>query len=166
LIYNFLRDGNDFGFKEAPSLGTGRQELRELMGFYLRQQGAFQIFLYNDTSDNQTLNQVIGTGDGSTTAFQLVRTMSAPPYGGLFTEPITQPGTILGVFVNAQTVHYTLGAYGVVNLSTPPADDAIVTASFTYFWPVRFADDSAEFENFMYGLWSLKKLSFESVLLP
>src|SRR5579872_5568731 len=52
------------------------------------------VFQFNDPNDNAIADQPIGTGDGSTTAFQLVRTL------GGFTEPVlnatpsaTSPGT-------------------------------------------------------------------------
>lgn len=166
LTYDFLRDGNSTAFGGVPSLGTGHQELRELMGFYARQQGAFNTFLYNDTSDNIAVNQGIGVGDGSNRTFQLQRTLAAPSYGGLFTEPVTQPSTIQGVWVNGTPIGYTQGGYGQITLAAAPESGQIVTASFTYYWPVRFTEDTAEFENFMNGLWMLKRLSFESVLLP
>lgn len=166
LTYEFLRDGNSTAFGGAQGLGVGKQELRELMGFYCRQQGSFNTFLYNDTSDDSVTNQTIGAGDGSTTLFQLSRTLSAPAYGGLFTEPVTQPNNIAAVYVGGTPVAYSLGAYGQVNLAAAPASGALVAATFTYLWPVRFLADTYEFENFMLGLWTLKKIQFKSVLLP
>jgi uncharacterized protein (TIGR02217 family) len=159
LTYEFLRDQNDTHAGNA--LGTGYDELRSLMGFFLQQQGAFQPFLYYDKTDYSVTNQLIGFGDGSNKVFQLVRTMAH-----IFTEPITQPAVITGIYVNGVSVAYGLGDYGVVTLSSAPAPAAGVTATFLYKWPVRFVADMTEFENFMYQLWSNKKLQFQSVLLP
>src|SRR5580704_10946162 len=74
LTYTMLRDKNDARAATGP--GVGYDELRTLMGFFLQQQGAFQPFLYDDPSDDQASGQALGTGDGSTAAFQLVRSMN------------------------------------------------------------------------------------------
>ncbi|HEY3615605.1 MAG TPA: DUF2460 domain-containing protein [Candidatus Sulfotelmatobacter sp.] len=157
LIYSFLRDHNDQSY--GPALGAGYDELRTLAGFFLRQQGSFQTFLYQDPTDTIVTNQVIGTGDGTTAAFQLVRT-----FGG-FTEPITQPFAI-AIFVNGVVAPYTQGLYGAITMSSVPNPGAVVTANFSYTFPVRFTTDMLDFENFMFQLWELKKLAFQSVLLP
>lgn len=173
LTYEFLRDQHDTRFGAA--LGTGYDELRELMGFFARQQGGFQPFLYDDPTDDLVTNQGLGIGNGTTTAFQLIRTLSSPTYGGLFTEPITQPQIISGVFLNNVPVHnasqggppnWTLGANGLITFNPAPAAGVVVSATFTYCFPVHFLADEYEFDNFMYQLWSLKKLQFESVILP
>ena len=46
-----------------------------------------------------------------------------------------------------------------------PGSGVVITADFTYYFLVRFAEDTAEFENFMYQLWSLKQVKLQSVLL-
>ena len=46
LTYSLLRDKNDQ--RGGNGLGTGYDELRTLMGFFLSQQGAFQPFLFDD----------------------------------------------------------------------------------------------------------------------
>ena len=48
-------------------------ELQTLMGFFNARQGMFDSFLYTDPTDNSVANQSFGTGDGSTTAFQIGR---------------------------------------------------------------------------------------------
>jgi uncharacterized protein (TIGR02217 family) len=53
---------------------------------------------------------------------------------------------------------------GVVTFGTPPPAGRSITADFTYRFRVRFADDTAEFENFMYQLWQLKQIKLQSVL--
>jgi uncharacterized protein (TIGR02217 family) len=53
---------------------------------------------------------------------------------------------------------------GLVTFTTPPPAGQVVTADFTYRFRVRFAEDNAEFENFMYQLWQLKQIKLQSVL--
>jgi uncharacterized protein (TIGR02217 family) len=53
---------------------------------------------------------------------------------------------------------------GLVIFTTPPPAGQVICADFTYRFRVRFAEDSAEFENFMYQLWQLKQIKLQSVL--
>ncbi len=65
--------------------GLGASSLQSLMGLYLQCQGQYAAFLYYDPSDYAVSSQPFGTGDGTTTTFQLQRSL------GGFSEPITQP---------------------------------------------------------------------------
>jgi len=167
LTYSMLRDQNDTRAASGP--GVGYDELRTLMGFFLQQQGSFQPFLFDDPSDDRASAQAIGTGDGSTTVFQLVRTMGAALPGGGFAEPITAPNTVATIYfdgVRQSSSAYSVDANtGLVNFSSPPPAGQLVTVDFTYYFRVRFADDSSEFENFLYQLWALKQLKLQSVFV-
>src|SRR6516165_2818328 len=68
-------------------------DLRTLMGFYLACQGAFATFLYDDPTDDNVVGQQLGTGTGSSTTLQLVRTFGAAGVPN-FTEPITAPNAV------------------------------------------------------------------------
>ena len=60
---------------------------------------------------------------------------------------------------------YTVDASnGLVTFVTPPTAGQAITADFTYWFRVRFVDDTAEFENFMYQLWQLKQIKLQSAL--
>ena len=160
LTYSLLRDKWDTRAAAGP--GIGYDELRMIAGFFLAQQGTFQPFLFDDPTDNSITGQVIGTGNSSTAAFQLVRSM------GGFAEPITAPNTVTAIDFNGvrqNPAGYAVDpATGVVTFAAPPPDGQIVTADFTYWFRVRFGDDTAEFENFMYQLWQLKQIKLQSVL--
>lgn len=166
LVFEFLRDNPAAGYNE----------LRALMGFYLACQGAFATFLYSDPTDNQVTAQPIGTGDGTTTVFQLVRTLG-DAVG--FTEPVLAPNVVLqpsgnyiftgsasGLFFNGVAAHggYSADpATGLLTFAAAPPNGVAITASFPYYFRCRFIDDSYSFENFMKRLWTLKKLAFISV---
>lgn len=160
LTYSLLRDKWDA--RAAAEPGAGHDELRTLAGFFLQQQGTFQPFLFEDPTDNAITGQVIGTGNSSSSGFQLVRSM------GGFAEPITAPNAVSAIRFNGvrqESAGYSVdAASGVVSFATPPPTGQIITADFTYRFRVRFADDSAEFENFMYQLWQLKQIKLQSVL--
>lgn len=65
--------------------GLGAQSLQTLMGLFLQCQGQFTPFLYADPTDYSVSAQSFGTGDGTTTSFQLQRTL------GGFSEPVIAP---------------------------------------------------------------------------
>jgi hypothetical protein len=52
---------------------------------------------------------------------------------------------------------------GVVSFAVPPTSGAAITADFQWLWRVRFAQDSQEFDNFMYQLWECKKVELVSI---
>jgi uncharacterized protein (TIGR02217 family) len=160
LNYSLLRDKWDT--RGAGGLGAGYDELRILAGFFLQQQGAFQPFLFDDPTDDTVTAQPIGTGNSSTRVFQLVRSM-----GGC-AEPMIGPNTVSGIFFNGvlqSPAGYAVdGDTGLVTFTAPPPTGQSITADFNYRFRVRFADDTAEFENFMYQLWQLKQIKLQSAL--
>jgi len=161
LTYPLLRDRNDARSPNGP--GIGYDELRTLAGFFLQQQGALQPFLFDDPTDDRVTAGVLGAGDNSTAIFRLVRAM------GGFAEPITAPNLVSAIYFNgvAQPAsNYSVDpATGLVTFTTPPPSGQAITADFTYFFRVRFADDTAEFENFMIQLWQARQIKLQSVFL-
>ncbi len=157
LAFAFLRDSPAAGF----------DELRTLMGFYLSCQGAYGTFLFQDPSDDQITGQYLGTGNSSVPVFPLQRTMGTALPGGGFVEPIVAPNLVTAVYFDGITQSpssYSVDPdTGLITFVTPPATGLVVTADFTYWFRCRFVDDSYDFENFMYRLWQLKKLTFISV---
>ena len=157
LVFAFLRDNPEAGF----------DELRSLMGFYLLCQGAYGTFLFQDPSDFQISSQYLGIGDSSTYIFQLQRTMGTSLSGGGFTEPIVAPNEIKAIYfdgiIQNSSIYSVNQSTGLVSFATPPSTGLVITADFSYWFRCRFIDDSYSFENFMYQLWQLKKISFISV---
>ena len=157
LVFDLLRDN--------PS--AGYDELRTLMGFFMLCRGAFGTFLFRDPSDDRVVGQQIGVGDASTAVFQLQRTMGTMLPGGGFQEPIVAPDAVSAVYFNGITQSpssYSVDAStGLVTFNTAPGGGLIITADYSYYFRCRFIDDSYAFENFMYQLWQLKKLTFISV---
>ncbi|HZL59428.1 MAG TPA: DUF2460 domain-containing protein [Stellaceae bacterium] len=136
-------------------------ELQSLFGFFNARQGAFGTFLYADADDNSVAGQALGSGDGATTAFQLVR-----GFGG-FVEPVLAPNTMSAVYLAGTAQHssaYSVdAATGILTFTGAPASGAAVTADFTYRFRCRFAADSLDFEKFMAALYRAKKVSFLSL---
>ena len=141
-------------------------EFQNLLGFYNARQGGFDTFLYQDPDDYTVSSQSIATGDGSTTAFQLLRTL------GGFSEPILAPNTggTINIYLAGvkQTTGYTVSGWGtttpgVVTFTSAPGSGVAITADFAYYWPCRFDQDNVAFELFVNGYYSVKKIAWKSV---
>ena len=157
LVFDLLRDNPAAGY----------DELRTLMGFFMLCQGAFGTFLFHDPSDDRVAGQQIGVGNASTTVFQLQRAMGTTLPGDGFQEPILAPNVVSAVYFNGITqsqASYSVDPNtGLVTFVTAPASGLIISADFSYYFRCRFVEDSYVFENFMFQLWQLKKLTFISV---
>lgn len=141
-------------------------EYQYVIGFFNGRLGSFDTFLYQDADDNSVTGQAISTGDGTTTAFQLIRS-----FGG-FIEPMLAPntGATINIYLNGvkQTTGYTVTGWGtstpgVLTFISAPASGVAITADFSYYFPCRMSDDSLGFSLFMSQFYEVKKFSFESV---
>jgi uncharacterized protein (TIGR02217 family) len=157
LVFDLLRDNPTAGY----------DELRTLIGFFMLCQGAYGTFLFEDPSDYRVTGQQLGIGNASTTVFQLQRAMGATLPGGGFLEPIVAPNVVNAVYLDGITQNpgtYSVDpSTGLMTFSIAPASGLIITADYSYYFRCRFTDDSYAFENFMFQLWRLKKLTFISV---
>jgi hypothetical protein len=136
-------------------------EWQTLAGFINSVQGPAQLWAYSDPNDSAVTLQGFGQGDGTTGAFQLVRTL------GGFTEPVFLINGTPTIYVaGTPTVPASISAYGVVNFSSPPANGASLQWTGNFYWPCRFDDDAADFEQMMKLIWNLKALKFSSEKLP
>lgn len=139
---------------------NGYTEMQTLAGFFNEMLGMYDTWLFDDPSDDSVTAQSFGTGDGTTTAFQLVRTL------GGFVEPIQNVNGTPSIYINGvlQSSGYTIGSTGIVTFTTAPAAAAL-TWTGNFYFRCRFTLDAAEFEQFAKNLWQLKKMTFVSVKL-
>lgn len=146
----------------------GYTDLQQVMGLFLACGGQFGWFYFDDTSDNSRSEQGIGTGDGSTTAFRLLRTIT---YGALtFTEPVggINLGESIAVFVDgaavAQSGNWSISTDGLyLVFVSAPANGAVIQISFSYYYLCHFITDDIDFEQFMWNRWSAKSIRFRSL---
>lgn len=131
-------------------IGAGVRSLDDaatLVAFFEARRGRLYGFRFKDFADFKSCapsgtvsaaDQAIGTGDGTTAAFQLVKA-----YGD-FARDVRKPvaGTVVaavdGVTTTALTVDTTTG---VITFTSPPGVGAAVTAGFEFDTPVRFDTD-------------------------
>jgi uncharacterized protein (TIGR02217 family) len=133
-----------------------------LVGFVAARQGSYDSFLFSDASDNTVTGQAIATGDGTTTAFQLVRTL------GVLVEPILAPNVVSAVTLNGvnQPSGWSVdSATGILTFTSAPASGTAIAADFTYRFRCRFVDDGIETEQFMNNFWRAKQIRFRSLFL-
>ena len=169
LEYNYLLDNPN-------NLVSGNvdTDLVILQGFFNQMAGQFQVFLFDDVNLgdqpgagpwDSVAGQGFGTGDGTTTTFQLIRT------SGGFTEAIQAPYTVPEpqVYDNGAAksygTDYSVDAFGNVIFAVAPLAGHALTADFGYYWPVRFGSDELDFETQLYQLWKLKKVTLQQVRL-
>jgi hypothetical protein len=79
-------DGLD-GSLNGQYPGLGAQSMQSLLGLFLQCGGQFGTFIYYDPTDFQALHQSFGAGNGTTTSFQLLRTL------GGYSEEVVAPFT-------------------------------------------------------------------------
>jgi uncharacterized protein (TIGR02217 family) len=133
--------------------------LAQVVAFFEERRGRLHGFRWRDRLDHASaapgapvtpLDQTIGTGDGVATTFQLAKV-----YGGAhapYSRPIAKPAAgSVRVAVDAveqtEAVAFTCDVTsGVVTFLSGhvPAEDAVVTAGFTFDVPVRFDTDYLE----------------------
>jgi uncharacterized protein (TIGR02217 family) len=147
-------------------VGGTYNELDTLMGFCNQMQGQLLPFLFDDTTDDTVVGQPIGIGDGTTTAFPIVRNK------GGFIEPILATNNVSTVYINGgvQTLgtNYTLSSvngYGndTINFAVAPLSGQVITVDFTFYFVCRFDADETEFSQQFAIFFEAKKLSFISV---
>jgi uncharacterized protein (TIGR02217 family) len=146
--------------------------LSEVVAFFEERRGRLHAFRWRDWLDHSSaapgaavtpLDQVIGTGDGVTATFHLIKT-----YGGLhapYQRPIKKPvpGSVR-VAVGGSEVpgsDFTCDtATGIVTFlpGHEPASGAAVTAGFLFDVPVRFDTDYLEVDLSAFAAGAIPKI--------
>ena len=130
-------------------------DLAAVVAFFEARDGRLYGFRWKDWGDYKSClpsgtpaasDQTIGTGDGATTIFQLVKayTSGAQSWARAITKPVS--GSVL-VAVNGvgQASGWSIDtATGIVSFTTAPASGAAITAGFEYDVPVRFDTDQLD----------------------
>ena len=136
-------------------------EFQQVAGFYAEQGGQALPFWVSPPNFGRTTGQSIGTGDGTTTTFRLVRSL------GAYVEPVQAVSGVSAVYLNgvSQSSGWSLstGFYPSVVFATAPIAGAAVIADFTALWLCRFSEDVADFENFMALLWKFGTCKLQTV---
>lgn len=144
-------------------------EYQTLQNFWLARQGRFDSFLFTDNNDYTVTAETFGTGNGSTTAFQLLRRFAS----GGFSEPVYNvyganfsgaPLIYKNGVLQTNPANYSLSATGLVTFVSSPSNGDVLTWTGTYRWRVRFSDDAVTFREFVNLMWELQAIKLVSVL--
>lgn len=115
-------------------------ERAEFDDWFLSMRGQERSFALRDPADHVMARQQIGTGDGSETEFQIVKTHTRG--SASFARDIVLPVlATVSVWVNGvlQSAGVTVGrTTGIVTFGTAPAGSAVIEAACEFDVPVRF----------------------------
>src|SRR5690606_10207385 len=120
------------------------EQLETLIAFFRARKGRAIGFRYKDWQDYEAIGQLIGTGDDTITAFQLIKTYNSG--ATTVTRTITKPVDNAVFKLHFDAVEQSSGfavdyATGIVTFDVAPADGIIITANFEFDVPVRFDTD-------------------------
>lgn len=132
-------------------------ELQQVMAFYNARQGQYDSFLLKDPTDNAEVGQVIASGDGVTKTFRLVHSIDT------WVEPVGYAPAPTMYLNGVSTSAFTTDGQSVT-FTTAPANGVVITWSGTFYYRVRFAEDTIDFEQFMQNLWSLNSCNLLGVI--
>lgn len=127
-------------------------QLAAVVAFFEARNGRLHGFRYKDWADWKSClpsetpasgDQPVGIGDGSETAFQLVKTYASGPSS--WTRTIAKPvmGSVLVALDGTpQSSGWSVDTTtGIVTFDAAPAEDLAITSGFAFDVPVRFDTD-------------------------
>lgn len=120
-----------------------KTDMETVIAFFRARFGKAYGFRFKDWSDYQGVNQSLGTGNGTKTAFQLVKNYfsGSNSYSHDIKKPVS--GTVK-IYLNSilQSSGFTIDhTTGMVTFSSAPANGVLVNADFDFDVPVRFDAD-------------------------
>ena len=141
---------------DAGSGLKNQQQLDELIAFFRARKGKAYGFRFKDWTDYKATVQLLGTGDGTQTQFQLVRRYPS----GSVTEirSVSKPvaGTV-HLYKDAveQLSGWSVNLTGLITFTTAPAAGVEITADVEFDVPVRFDTDhmAVTIETFRLRRW-------------
>ncbi len=140
--------------------GTGvrsEADIRTLMAFFRARRGAAKAFRFRDPLDHSSntmtgaptaLDQLIGTGDGIKTSFPLTKHYGAGADAEVrrITRPVAS-SLLMAIGGVPALSGWTVGAGGMIQFALPPAAGTAISAGYLFDVPVRFAEDSLDFDT-------------------
>ena len=153
------------------------EEAKALKSFAMERRGSLHSFKVRDFSDYSSaangeatptnLDQIIGTGDGTRTTFQIVKRYGyLGPNEYTRTIHLIETGSVVVAIDAVPTTSFTVSSTGQIVFSSAPADGAIITAGFRFFVPVRFTleyEKWARLQADAFQVWSMTQLDVQEV---
>jgi uncharacterized protein (TIGR02217 family) len=139
---------------------AARDELAILWEFFNVAGASFGQWLHVDPTDNAVTAERFGTGDGTTTVFQLSRTINS------WVEPVREAYSPTSPFVsiNGTPTAVTYLGDGQVQFASAPSGGAALTWTGYFYFKCRFDDDGLSASQIVNALWSGKSVKFHSLI--
>jgi uncharacterized protein (TIGR02217 family) len=119
-----------------------KSDFAVILAFFIARKGRAYGFRFKDFSDFSATGEAIGTGDGATVDFQLVKNyVSSVTYARTIKKPVS--GSV-AVYLNGspQASGWSVDTTtGVITFDTAPGSGVAITADFEFDVPVRFDMD-------------------------
>lgn len=152
LTFEFLRADPAYG------------ELQAIAGFFGEVLGNGLPFWLAPPGLPNVGGQALGTADGVTQSFPLVRGFAA------YSEPAPGASGVSTVYENGVAVSSSLyaltpGYQPAILFTAAPASGLVISADYGLLWLCRFSDDVIDLENFMALLWTLQMVKLQTVRL-
>lgn len=134
---------------------------KHLWDFFLRGLALLTHFLYKDPDEVNVMTGVtLGTGDGSQRKWDYTKTFAC------FVEPCgyVDPATIKIYFDDVeQLTGWVFVSPNQVEFTLPVSIGTVITTDYTWYYRVRFGEDTQTYNQFMFHLWELGTLTLQSV---
>lgn len=130
-------------------------DLAAVVAFFEARNGRLHGFRFKDWGDHKSClpsgtpaptDQVIGTGDGTTTAFQLVKryVSGSQTWVRTITKPVAGSVTVALNDASQASSWSVDTTTGVITFTTAPGGGVAITAGFEFDVPVRFDTDALD----------------------
>ncbi len=159
-IWSYPRARYELSFKDIS-----KTQSNKTLSFFMARKGKAYGFRFKDWNDFEAKNQIIGVGNGTQTAFQLVKEYQDEIQN--FQRRIYKPveGSVV-CYVNSTliTVGFSVDLVsGILNFTEPPAVAAVISADFQFDVPVRFNTDFLGSGTESYDNTSVRKIELTEV---
>jgi Conserved hypothetical protein 2217 (DUF2460) len=165
-LWNFTWD---IGYLRGDNQGVNTA-WQTLVNFIMAVQGAAASWLFLHPFDNTVSSSApitIGIGDGTTTQFSIIRTLVTGGAQDLVQNFVSPPT----IYINGTSISpafYSIDQYGTVTFIAGhiPTAGQVIAWSGQFYYLCHFVDDKQDsLQEFLYQIWELGELKFQSVLL-
>lgn len=145
-------------------------DMDDILAMFNAMMGRAFGFRFKDWADFEIVNQNIGTGNGTQTAFQLIKTYSDPNNIRTYTRQIKKPvsGSLGVVLVGGvPNTHYTMDyTTGIITFDVAPTTGfAVVIVYCEFDVPVRFDTDVAAIRHDFHRVESWESIKLVEIKL-
>lgn len=156
----------------------GSSAFQTVVGFFGARRGSYDTWLYLDPFDNgidtsgNPIVQSIGPGDGSTTVFEMTRTMGSGLID-LIQNWVSPPkvyvnGNLLSgsIFPSVSSGDYYIDQFGTITFTSAPGNTYPIVWTGQFYFRCHFQEDTlGSLQMDLSQIWSCRSLRFETELV-